>query len=407
VPLFQYKAAAADGQVLEGQMEADNRDAVVRRLQSQGHVPIRAEEVGLAARRSAGVPGLSRLRRVGAREVQFFTTETATLLQAGLPLDRVLELLEGLSPEASPMRPVIAGLQSRVRGGADLSAALEEHPSLFSPFYVNMVRAGEAGGALDASMARLADFLERSRAVRDAIGQAMVYPAILLSVAIISLSVILSVVVPSISQMFQDAGEQLPWYTRFVVASGALVENYWWLMLAVAVGAALWWRQDYATSQGRMRWDTLALRLPLVGELTAKTEAARLARSLGNMLGNGVPLLDAVAISRDIVSNAVISRGIERVAVSIREGEGLSTPLLRERVVPEMAAKLVRVGEESGQLEEMLLKVAQIYEQEVDSSIKRLVSVLAPALVLVLAALILGIMVSLVVPIITLNQLTF
>lgn len=305
------------------------------------------------------------------------------------------------------MRPVIATLQSRVRGGADLSAALEEHPQLFSPFYVNMVRAGEAGGALDASMARLADFLERSRAVREAVGQAMVYPAILLSVAVISLSVILSVVVPSISQMFADAGEQLPWYTRFVVASGALVENWWWLMLAAVVAAALWWRHDYGTPAGRMRWDALALRLPLIGALTAKTEAARFARSLGNMLGNGVPLLEAVAISRDIVSNALIARGLERVAVSIREGEGLSAPLIRERVVPEMAAKLVRVGEESGQLEEMLLKVAQIYEGEVDSSIKRLVSVLAPALVLVLAALILGIMVSLVVPIITLNQLTF
>jgi general secretion pathway protein F len=409
VPVFHYKAAAADGQVLEGQMEAPNRDAVVRRLQSQGHIPIRAEEAGAPSR--AGRLGLglalSGVRRAGSAEVQAFTTEVSTLLQAGLPLDRVLELLESLAPATSPMRSVLADLQSQVRGGADLSAALAEHPGLFSPFYLNMVRAGEAGGALDVAMVRLAEFLERSRGVRDAVVSALIYPSILLTVAILSLSLILSVVVPNISQMFTDAGEALPWYTQLVVAAGDVVEGYWWLMLAVVVGSALWLRQDYGREQGRLRWDRLMLLMPFVGNMIEKIEAARFARSLGTMLDNGVPLLDAVAISRAIVSNVVIARGVERVAASIREGEGLAVPLLREDVLPEMAAKLIRVGEESGHLEQMLMKVADIYEHEVDTGIKRLVSVLAPALVLVLAALILGIMVSLVVPIITLNQLAF
>lgn len=387
-------------------MEAVSRDALVRRLQSLGHVPIRAEEVGQGARSRPGF-ALARLRRLGLADVQVFTTELATLLQAGLPLDRVLDLLEGLAPAGGMLREVIVALHARVRGGADLSMALAEYPRLFSPFYLNMVRAGEAGGSLDVAVARLADFLERSRGVRDAVVSALIYPAILLVVALLSLSLILAVVVPRIAQMFESAGERLPWYTELVVAAGAMVESYWWLMLGVVLIGALWLRHDYAGVRGRMRWDRFALSTPVIGALVEKVETARFARSLGTMLGNGVPLLDAVAISRAIVSNAVIARGIARMVAGIREGEGISAPLLREGVLPELAAKLIRVGEESGRLEEMLLKVADIYEHEVDTAIKRIVSVLAPALVLVLAALILGIMVSLVVPIITLNQLAF
>jgi len=407
VPLFLYKAAASDGQVLEGRMEAASREAVVRRLQAQGHIPIRAEELGSASRGAGAVLDRARARRAGAADVEAFTTEVATLLEAGLPLDRVLELLEALAPAHSPMRGVLASLQQRVRGGADLSAALAEHPHLFSPFYVNMVRAGEAGGALDSAMARLAEFLARSRGVREAVVNALIYPAILLTVSLLSLSLILSVVVPSISQMFLDAGEQLPWYTRAVVAAGTAVERYWWVGVALLAGGALWLRQDYASEAGRLRWDRFLLRLPTLGPMVEKVQAARFARSLGTMLRNGVPLLEAVAISRAIVSNAVVARGVARVAASIREGEGLSAPLLREAVLPEMAARLIRVGEESGRLEEMLVKVADIYDHEVDIGLRRMVSVLAPALVLVLAALILGIMVSLIVPIITLNQLAF
>ncbi len=403
--MFRYKAAAGDGSVLEGEMEAQAREAVVRRLQSQGQVPIRVEPLSSRAPRARSAMALPRARRAGAADVQAFTTELATLLQAGLPLDRVLELLETLAPAGSAMRGVLGELQTRVRGGADLSAALAEHPRLFSTFYVNMVRAGEAGGQLEAAVARLAEFLERTRAVRATVVNALIYPAILLAVAIMSLSLILAVVVPRISQMFADAGESLPWYTQVVVGAGNMVEQYWWLMLAVVVVAALGLRQDYASPSGRARWDRFLLGLPVVGPLIEKVEAGRFARSMGTMLKSGVPLLEAVAISGAIISNTRIAVGVERVAGSIREGEGVAAPLLREGVLPEMAGKLIRVGEESGRLEEMLLKVADIYEHEVDNSIRRMVSVLAPGLVLLLAALIMGIMVSLVVPIITLNQL--
>jgi len=405
MPVFQYKAAATDGRVLEGRMEAASRDAVVQRLQSQGHIPIRAEEVLASA-----APGMRSVpaafwRRGAPVDVQVLTTELSTLLNAGLPLDRVLELLKDLAAPDSETQRLLDDLYRRVRGGADLSAALGEHPRVFSTFYLNMVRAGEAGGALDVVTARLAEFLERSRAVRDTVVSATIYPAILLAVALLSLSLILAVVVPRISQMFDDAGEALPWYTQFVVGAGALVEQYWWLALIIIIGAGLWLRADYARAPGRLRWDRFMLNLPLAGELVRKIEAARFTRSLGTMLGNGVALLDAVAISGAIVSNAVIADGVRRAAISIREGGGVSAPLLREAVLPAMAVKLIRVGEESGHLEQMLLKIAEIYEREVDTTIQRMVAVLAPALVLILAGLILGIMVSLVMPIIMINQL--
>ena len=407
MPLYRYKAVGADGQVLEGQMEAPSRDDLVRRLQSQGHVPIRVEELGREGAPNAPVRALPGLRRAGPTDVQMFTTELATLLQAGLPLDRVLELMVGIAPARGVMRAVIVAVHERVRGGADLSTALAEHPHLFSPFFLNMVRAGEAGGSLELALARLADFLERSRGVRDAVVSAVIYPVILLGVAVASLSLILAVVVPRISQMFESAGESLPWYTQLVVGAGSAVEHYWWLMLGVLLASAIWFRHDHASVRGRARWDRVTLATPVIGELVEKVETARFARSLGTMLSNGVPLLDAVAISRAIVSNVVIAGGLDRMATALRAGESISAPLLRERVFPDLAAKLIRVGEESGRLEEMLLKVADIYEHEVDTGIKRMVAVLAPSLVLLLAALILGIMVALVVPIITLNQLAF
>jgi general secretion pathway protein F len=221
MPLFQYKAAAGDGRVLEGRMEAASRDAVVQRLQSQGHIPIRAEEVLASAAPGIRSVPAALLRRGAQVDVQALTTELSTLLNAGLPLDRVLELLKDLAATDSETQRLLDDLYRRVRGGADLSAALGEHPRVFSTFYLNMVRAGEAGGALDVVTARLAEFLERSRAVRDTVISATIYPAILLAVALLSLSLILAVVVPRISQMFDDAGEALPWYTQLVVGAGS------------------------------------------------------------------------------------------------------------------------------------------------------------------------------------------
>ncbi len=403
--VFHYKAISNSGEILEGEMEGANKEWVVRQLQAQGHTPIRAQ-----SKIPRSKPETRRLwqipRSAGAADVQIFTTELATLLQAGLPLDKALEMLEGLAA-AGPLQEILTDLYRRIRGGMDLSEALLRWGRHFSPFYINLIRAGEVSGALDKVLGTLAGFLERNRLLRDELSAALVYPVILLVASFFALSVILGVVVPEISQMFADAGQRLPWYTRAVVAVGDTIEQDWWIIAGLLALAAAGLRQFLGSLAGRQRLDAVLLNLPLVGSLIRQLEAARFARSLGTMLENGVPLLEAISISKDIASNSVISLSFNRVAGAIHEGEGLSIPLQREGVLPELAQKLIHVGEESGQLEQMLLKVAQIYEHEVDSGIKRLLAILGPLLILLLAAIIAGIMVSVIIPILNINDLAF
>jgi general secretion pathway protein F len=407
MPRFYYKAATASGDVLEGEMDSASQEGVIRQLQAQGHIPIRAEAMD-AKRVSSTTSIWSQIfrRAPGASEVQLFTTELATLLQAGLELDKALEMLESLAAPG-PFREMIADLYQQVRGGADLSAGLASWGRLFTPFYINLIRAGEASGTLASVLGTLAQFLENARVMRDGLSAALIYPVILLVSSLFALSIILGVVVPEISLMFDDAGQRLPWYTRMVVALGDIMERYWWVILALLVMAVLGLRHTASTASGRLRLDGLLLDIPLFGTLIRKLEAARFSRSLGIMLSNGVPLLEAISISKDIASNQIVATSLSRVAASVHQGEGLASPLQREAVLPELALKLIHVGEESSQLEGMLLKVAEIYEHEVETGIKRIIAILGPLLILVLAAMIAGIMISVIMPILNINDLAF
>ncbi|NIM27182.1 MAG: type II secretion system F family protein [Gammaproteobacteria bacterium] len=406
MPVFHYKAANISGDVVQGEMEAASLDAVIRQLQAQGHIPIRAEEISGAGPAEASPAFSFSRRRAGRAEVSVFTIELATLLQAGLPLDRALETLVGIA-DRTPFRDVLEALLADVRGGAFLSAALESHGRLFSRFYRNMVKAGEASGALDAALARLAEFMERSRELRDSILSALLYPMVLVFVGIVSMAIILGLVIPKISAMFDEAGQQLPWFTQVVVSTGHFVQVYWWVMALAAAAIYILLRRQYAEAASRLRWDSRMLRAPLVGPLIARLEAARFTRTLGTLLGNGVPLLDAIAIAKEVVSNRFIANGIGRVAERVRQGEGLARPLSEARVFPPLAGHLLQVGEESGNLENMLMQLAQIYEREVKSALGRLMAVLEPALIIGLAVIIAAIILSIVVAILSINNLTF
>ena len=406
MPIFEYKAATNSGDVVQGEMEAASQDAVIRRLQAEGHIPIRAEEITQPVSDQTPFAFTFQRRRPGRADVNVFTIELATLLQAGLALDKALEMLITIA-EKSPFREVLEKLLAQVRGGASLSAALESHGRLFSRFYRNMVKAGEASGALDVALARLAEFMERSRELRDSVLSALLYPVVLVVVGILSMAVILGLVIPKISQMFAEAGQQLPWFTRLVVSAGGFVENYWWLMALAAVGLYVFMRRQYAQTASRLRWDGRLLRLPLVGALIARLEAARFTRTLGTLLGNGVPLLDAIAIAKEVVANQVIAEGIRRVSEQVRRGEGLARPLTEARVFPPLAGHLMQVGEESGNLEAMLMQLAQIYEREVQSALRRLMAVLEPTLILGLAVVIAAIILSVVMAILSINNVAF
>ncbi len=411
MPSFRYKSANDRGELVEGHLEASDKGAVIKRLQGDGLTPIRIEESSRdASEIGTGPFGVRRLTwrsgRISQADVTVFTLELSTLLQAGLPLAQALDLMARLS-DSGALHEVIARLHAAVRRGADLSGALEAERGVFSRFYLNIVKAGEASGALEAALARLVEFMERARTLRDTLTSALLYPIILLVFAAASLALILGVVIPRISQMFTEAGQTLPLATRIVVAGGEAVHTYWWIGAGALALLYVGCKLKASDPAWRHRWDHRFLRLPFVGELLAKYEVARFTRTLGTLLDSGVPLLNGIAIARQAVGNRVIAAGLDRVAASVRAGQGIARPLLDSDVFPKLAGHLMQVGEQTGNLQAMLLQLADIYDREVQTTLKRAVDILGPVLILALGLFIAGIIMSVLAAILSVNELAF
>lgn len=401
MPLYRYKAVTPTGEAQEGDMEGLARSAVAERLQAMGLIPIRIEE---SAAQAGSAPGLFRKNRVTQADVAVFTQEITTLLKAGLPLDRCLEILIGLSA-SEPVRQLMTQVREDVRGGASLSTAMEARPGVFSRFYLNMIRAGEAGGALDVVLQRLTEFMERSRELRETVKSALIYPVILIGVAVLSVVILLMWVVPQFSQMFAESGKALPLPTQIVIGAGDAVRHYWWIMVLGGIGVYSWFSRQLRQSASRYRWDKRLLGLPLVGDLVGKLEVARFSRTLGTLIGNGVSLLTALSIVRETLSNSVMSEGLGVVAAQLKEGKGLGKPLMETGLFPKLAVHLVMVGEETGKLQEMLIRIADIYDREVHSAVKRMLALMEPVLILGLGLVIGGIIMSILVAILSVNDL--
>ena len=404
MPLYRYKAVTPAGEPQEGDMDGPNQAAVADRLQSMGLIAILVEETVRKAGAAAKGQRLFGKSSVSQEDVAIFTQEIATLLKAGLPLDRCLEILIGLAA-TEPVRQLMLQMREDVRGGAALSVAMESHQQVFSRFYLNMIRAGEAGGALDVVLQRLNEFMERSRDLRDTVKSALIYPAILVGVAVLSVVVLLMWVVPQFSQMFEESGKALPMPTQIVIAAGDFFRNYWWAMALGAVGVYSWFTRQMQVPASRYRWDKRLLELPLVGDLLGKLEVARFSRTLGTLLGNGVTLLTALSIVKETLSNTVMSEGLGAVATQLKEGKGLGKPLMESGLFPKLAVHLVMVGEETGKLQEMLIRIADIYDREVHSTVKRMLSLMEPVLILGLGLVIGGIIMSILVAILSVNDL--
>ena len=404
MPLYRYRAVSAADEVIEGEMEAHSQSAVIERLQELGHLPIRADEIAPGDRGSLLQRDLFANRKVSRRVVALITGELATMLGAGLPLDRALEILVSLADKENVAKLLVRVLDG-VRGGASLADAMADQDGAFPDFYVSMVRAGEAGGTLDVVLARLATFLEKSQALTDSVRSALIYPMILLVMAGLSVVILLTLVIPEFKPLFDDAGEALPLATRVLVAVGEVFERWFWLMALVAIALVLFVRHRLANAAFRLRWDGMMLRLPLFGDLTRKIEVARFARTLGTLLGNGVALLSALTIVKDTLSNTVIGAAVEGVADRLKEGKGLAEPMATSGVFPALAVQLVRVGEETGELETMLTKVADIFDGEVGRTTQRLLSLLVPLLTIGLGLLIAAIIGSVLVAFLSVNEL--
>ncbi len=393
---FRYKAIDSRGTVLEGRMEASSDTDVIARLQEQGHLPVEARLAGLAVTLPFRAPPGGRGALAG-EALPRFTQQLSTLLAAGQPLDRALSLLLDAQDEDRTRR-LVADVRDAVRGGASLSAALGQQHGAFSRLYLNMVRAGEAGGSLPESLQRLADYLERSQALKTRIVNAMIYPAILLLVVGMALLFLLGYVVPQFAQMYASLEVPLPWFTRLVLWLGNLVRGGWPLLVVFAAAAAGWLSYQWCDASARLRLDGWLLRQRLLGPLLTRLETARLARTAGTLLKNGVPLLAALGISRNVLGNGVLAADMDAAIEAVRNGRGLSSALGDHGRFPRLALQMIQVGEESGALDAMLLRAAEIFEQEAQRAIDRLLAALVPAITLVLASVVGLVIVAVLVP---------
>ena len=406
MPWYEYKVARGDGVVVEGRSEAPDRRTLARRLQAEGQIPIQIQERETATAKVAPLQLRVGPRRLTGKDIDYLTLELATLLRANLPLDRALDTMSRLAGNTT-RKELTENIAREIRSGASLSQAMERQGGVFDRFYLNMVRAGEASGALDLALERLAEFKGRARELKDSIISSLFYPAILIVLAVVAVAIMLAFVVPRFTEMFTEAGRELPWLTRVVVAVGSGVEHWWWLILLVIAGLVVWVRRRLRDPVSRERWHAQLLRMPIAGGLIAKIEAGRFTRTLGTLLKHGVALPAAIDIAREIVNNRVIARGLAQVALRVRQGERLSHALIEAAVFPPPTTQLLKVGEETGHLERMLEQLADIYEREVRTGIQRALTLGEPVIILVIAGFITVIILSIVLAVIETNNLAF
>ena len=399
--IFEYKAVSATGETITGEMEAPSEALVIERIQAQGQIPISAREAGKGLRLDAlfrRKPGLSQ------REIGDMTQQLSTLLGAGLPLDRSLGILVELS-DNDRVKATVEKIRNRVREGGSLSDALEERHGVFSRFYINMVRAGEVGGSLDQTLARMAEYLERAKELKDSVVSALIYPALLVFLAIVSLMLLMIYVIPQFTPMFEDFGGDLPFLTKVVVGVGDILQRFWWAIIGLSILAVAWFKSQMAGEKTRFVWDRRFLNTRWVGDVIAKIETARLARTTGTLLVNGVPLLSALSIAKNVMTNTVLAVEVAEAAKKVKSGAPLARALDEDGHFPSLALQMINVGEETGQLDDMLVKVADTYDREVRITIDRLMALLVPVLTLGLALLIGVIVMSVLMAILSVNEL--
>ncbi|MBT5231480.1 MAG: type II secretion system F family protein [Methylococcales bacterium] len=407
MPTYVYKAVNSIGEIKEGEVSAADQNIVVEKLREQGMTPIKIEALGKGKKNTASH---SRGRKafgkskISQDEVFFITQQLATLLKAGLPLDKALATMAGVT-ENKHMKEVLENIKVELEGGSNLADALDAQGHVFTRFYINMVRAGEAGIDMAIVLARLSEFMDRAKKLRETVSSALIYPMILTVVAAISVIVLLTFVVPQFSQMFEDSGKALPVPTQIVVAAGDLLKNYWWVGTTVLILISMYFQRAYENSVSRLKWDRRWLKLPLLGDLIRKIEMAKFSRTLGTLLENGVPLLSALSILKEIIGNQALALEINKVAESVSQGENLTKPLLASGEFPRLALQMVSVGEETGQLEVMLIQVADVYDREVKTTVERMLAMLEPAIILGLGVVIAGIIMSILVAIVSVNDL--
>jgi general secretion pathway protein F len=399
---FRYKAVNAQGSFSEGQIDAADTRIAAFQLQNMGLIPV-SIEAPFGHRSTA--PKIY-LRRISRKDILFFTEELSTLVRAGLPLDRSLTITAELTTKPA-LRAVINDVLKEIKGGKSLAEALATHPKQFTRLYVNMVRAGEAGGVLDVILARLVEFERSADELRSYLIAALIYPVLLTGVGVASIGILMYFVIPKFAGIFEEMGAAVPPATLAMLWMSRMTTSYWWvalLAIGTVIGGGRYWVR---TPAGRRIWDIIKLRLPLLGPTILKMEMARFARTLGTLMASAVPLISGVRIVQDIANNTIIAEGISKIADGAKRGEGVSRPMRDAGVFPGLAVHLVEVGEETGRLDTMLLQVADVYEKDVKTSIKALTSVFEPAIILVMGILVGTVVLSMLMAIFSINEIGF
>jgi general secretion pathway protein F len=396
--VFSYRATTMAGETIEGVVEAPDEKLAIERLRNTGVIPLT-----VASPKQGGLKKAFSFRRSRV-DLLTFTSELSVLLSAGLPLDRSLNVLAGIS-EGVEMRAIVQSILRAIREGSSFSDALQKHPRAFPRLYVNMVRAGETGGVLDAVLEKLNEFLESSKELKDHVFSAMIYPTILSITGGISIIVLLTFVLPKFSVIFAELGGSIPLSTRILLGVSNGLKTYWWIGLACVAGAVIGIKSYIGSSVGRYRWD--ALKLKLMGDVISKLETERFCRTLGTLLRSGVSFLQALNNSKDVISNQVMAAALDPVIKGAKEGKGLAGPLEDAKVFPLLAISMIRVGEETGQLDAMLIKVANAYEKSLKEAVKRFVAFLEPAMILFMGLVIGFIVISMLLAIFSMTDLPF
>ncbi len=395
--MYSYTATTLEGAIVEGVVEASDERMAVEKIRNTGVIPLKVSlpREGL---------GKTFTMRSSRGDLLTFTTELSALLGAGLPIDRSLNILSEIS-EGKQMKEVINSVLKGIREGSSFSEALQRHPAVFSKLYVSMVRAGETGGVLDIVLEKLNEFLESAKELKDSIVSAMVYPLILTVTGGMSIVILLTFVIPRFSAIFKEIGGSLPLSTEIILTLSQALRSWWWVLFPVAAAALVLLKLYAGTEAGALRWDELKLRL--LGDVVTKLETARFCRTLGTLLRSGVPFLQALNNAKDVIGNRIIAGSVESITRNVREGRGMAGPLMEARVFPQLALSMIKVGEETGQLDSMLLKVAATYEKALRDAVKRFMSLLEPAIILSMGIIIAFIVVSMLMAVFSILELPF
>ncbi|MCK4648851.1 type II secretion system inner membrane protein GspF [bacterium] len=396
---FTYKAMDKAGTEVAGTLDADNERLALGRLKDMGYLPLEVKEEKVT---KGGVLdtflGIFMRKRVKGKDIIIFTRQLSTLIDSGLPLLRSLNVL-GEQTESPNLKAQIKDVASTVQGGSTFSDALAKHPRTFSKLSINMIKAGEAGGVLEVVLARLAEFSEKEQAVRAKVRGAMVYPALVILVGFGVVLFLTIAIIPTFVTMFTEVGATLPVPTRIMMGISNFLRGFWWVNLLAILALVMIYKMWVRKERGRYQSDRIKLRIPILGELVKKSSISRFARTLGTLITSGVPILQALLIVKDTAGNEVISRAMVAVHNSIREGESIAGPLGKSPVFPPMVVHMVAVGEETGALDNMLIKVSDAYDREVDITVNTLTSVLEPILILGMGLVVGFIVISMYLPI--------